>query len=81
MERSSLVFVLFVGFLALSLWVVSALGQSGSGIFVNMVACGPPDVPSYEINSTEDQLKQLTLQGRCYTICIGDDLIEDYESV
>jgi len=52
--------------------VVLTLGQTG---------CGPPDFPSYEVNSTEDHLNQLTLQGRCYTICIGDDLIEDYESV
>ena len=71
MKLVCLVVIQFVCCLVLSVVMPSAV--SGSG--VAMVACGFPDVPSYEINTTEDQFNRLVVQGRCYTMCITDLIV------
>ena len=73
MKLLCLVVVQFVRSLVLSGHVVMSSGESGSGI--PMAACGPPDVPSYEINTTEDQFNWLIVQGRCYTACMTDLMV------
>ena len=77
MKLLCLAVVQFVRCLVLSGHVVMSSEESGSGI--PMVACGPPDVPSYEINTTEEQFNWLIVQGRCYTACITDLIV--YEEV
>ena len=67
-----LVVVQFVCCLVLSGHAVKSSGESGSG--VAMEACGPPDVPSYEINTTEEQFNWLIVQGRCYTACMTEQI-------
>ena len=71
MKLFCLVVIQFVCCLVLS--VVMPSGVSGTG--VTMEACGPPDVPSYEINTTEEQFNRLVVQGRCYTMCVTDLIV------
>ena len=73
MKLLRLALVQFVRCLVLSGHVVMSSEESGSGI--PMLTCGPPDVPSYEINTTEEQFNRLIVQGRCYTACITDLIV------
>ena len=45
---------------------------SGEGILL-LPTCGPPDLPSYELNTTEENYNLLIHEGRCYLICLTDE--------
>lgn len=52
--------------------VVQGMGyRSGSGNLL-VPACGPPDFPSYAVNSTENVLHSLLREGQCYLICLEE---------